>query len=121
MQLSDYVSHVHWFSECSGPCLVLALLYLDRVLSKDAKVVFNGETSHRLFLTSLVVALKFHDDDFVPYPNACYAEVGKVCVDDLNIMEKHFCKSIGWQFHVTPEEYTEYFNRIVEAAPAHPA
>lgn len=115
MSFTDYVAHVHWFCECSSPCLVLALIYLDRALSKDAKLIFHTETCHRLFLTSLVAALKFHDDDYIPYPNAHYAEVGFVSVEDLNTMEKQFCKSIGWQFHVGTEEYSHYHGLLVNS------
>jgi len=113
MSFADYVAHVHWFCECSSPCLVLALIYLDRALSRDAKVAFTSETCHRLFLASLVAALKFHDDDYVPYPNSHYADAGLVSLEDMNTMEKHFCKAVGWQFHVGPEEYRNYHSLLV--------
>lgn len=113
MSFSDYVAHVYWSCECSSPCLVLALIYLDRAVATDAKVVFNAETCHRLFLVSLVAALKFHDDDYVPYPNPHYADVGFVSVEDMNVMEKQFCKSIGWRFHVGIQEYSQYHSLLV--------
>lgn len=115
--LIDYLSTIHWFFECSSPCLVLAMVYLDRVLSRNSKLLLCPETCHRLFLTSLLVAVKFHDDDWSPYPNAFYANIGDVDVEDLNAMEKQFCKSIDWHFYVRPEEYTRYHNLIVAAAP----
>lgn len=119
MKLSDYMSHIHWFFECSSPCLVVALIYLDRVLLKDAKLTLCAETCQRLFLTSLLAALKFHDDDWnmAQGSNAFYANIGDVTVEDLNAMEKQFCKSIDWHFHVKPEEYSRYYELIATAPP----
>lgn len=118
MDLSDYVAHVHWFSECSTPCLVLALIYLDRALARDTQLTLSAETCQRLFFTSLVAAMKYHDDDWSHYPNAFYADIGRIGVEDLNAMEKQFCKSIDWQFYVRHEEYINYHSLITNAMPA---
>jgi len=116
-QLSDYLAHMHWSFECSSPCLVIAMIYLDRLLSMGgSKITFTAETCHRLILTSLVAAIKFHDDDWAPYPNAFYAENGEIDVKDLNAMEKQLCKSIDWHFYVRPEEYIKYRDLITAAA-----
>lgn len=115
MQLSEYLDHIHWFSECSSPCIVLAMCYLDRVLARHAKLELTAETCHGLVLTSLVMALKFHDEDFVPYPNNFYAEIGTVFVQDLNVMEKEFCKLLDWRFYVDTEEYERYRSDILAA------
>lgn len=117
MHLNDYVAHIQWFFECSSPCLVLAMIYLDRAVSGGAKLPLSAETGHRLFLTCLVAAVKFHDDDWTPYPNAFYANVGQVSVEDMNAMEKQFCKSIDWHFNVGPDEYSQYRDLIEAAAP----
>jgi hypothetical protein len=116
MSLSDYMAHIHWFFECSSPCLILALIYLDRALSRGSKITLNAETCHRLFLTSLLVALKFHDDDWAPYTNAFYADIGNVRTEELNCMERQFCNLIDWQFFVGPEEYIRYNDLITAAA-----
>jgi hypothetical protein len=61
-----------------------------------------------------VAALKFHDDDYVPYPNTHYAEAGSVSVEDMNTMEKQLCKAIGWQFYVGTEEFRHYHGLLVK-------
>lgn len=116
MNIGDYLSHIHWFFECSTPCLVLAMIYLDRILAKGSNVTLSGATFHRLFLASLLAALKFHDDDWIPYPNAFYAEVGSLDADELNVMEKQFCKLIDWHFYVRPEDFLHYQELITTAA-----
>lgn len=113
--LSEYVTHIHWFFECSSPCLVLALIYFERAIASGTKLMLSSETCHRLFLTSLLVASKFHDDDSAPYSNDFYANVGHVAVEDLNDMEKQFCKLIDWRFYVKPEEYLLKLDLITSA------
>jgi hypothetical protein len=111
MSIEDYLAHVHWYFECSSPCLVLAMIYLDRAVS-GGKLAISADTCHRVYLASLLVALKFHDDDYTPYPNTSYARMGRVDVDELNAMEKQLCKSLDWNLYVKPEEYVRYRNII---------
>jgi len=113
--LEEYLAHLDWFFECSSPCLVIALIYFDRVLASGSKITLSVDTCHRLFLTSLVVATKFHDDDYTPYPNAFYADVGGVSVEEMNAMEKSFCKSIDWHFYVEPKEFLQYQELLATA------
>lgn len=123
MDFSEFLEHIHWYFDCSSPCLVLALIYFERALkqSEGAKLILSVETCNRLFLTSLLAAVKFHDDDWAPYSNAFYADVGKVGVSDLNAMERQLCKSIDWQFNVSPDEYMRYNDMIAAAAQMTPA
>lgn len=116
--LTDYIACTFWYFECSAPCLVLALIYLDRLLARSQSVTFTSETSQRLFLISLLMAAKFHDDETAPYPNHFYADVSSVAVEELNAMEKQFCKLIDWQFCVKPEEYLHYADLMTAAAQA---
>jgi len=76
----------------------------------------DEESCHMLVLTSLVAALKYHDDDWTPYPNSFYAKMGGVSLEELNEMEKRFCKAVDWQFHVWPEEYEIQRKLLVGAA-----
>lgn len=117
-QLSEYLAHLDWFFECSSPCLVIALIFFDRALASGTKITFSADTCNRLFLTSLVAATKFHDDDWRDFPNAFYADVGGVSVEEMNAMEKQFCKSIDWHFYVRPEDFRHYQELIATAAPA---
>merc|ERR1719436_676415 len=65
---------------------------------------------HRLLLTSVVVAVKFHDD--VYFANAYYAQVGGVSNHELNNLEASFLKLINWRLHVTREEYLNYHREL---------
>lgn len=113
--LEEYLAHLDWFFECSSPCLVIALIYFDRVLASGSKIMLSVDTCHRLVLTSLVLATKFHDDDYTPYPNAFYADIGGVSVEEMNAMEKQFCKSIDWRLYVGPGEFLQYQELLTTA------
>jgi len=113
MSIEDYLAHIHWYFECSSPCLVLAIIYFDRAVS-GGKLTLSVDTYHRTYLACLLVALKFHDDDYIPYPNTSYARMARVSVDDLNAMEKQLCKSLDWNLYVEPEEYLRYRNIITD-------
>lgn len=117
--LSEYMEHIHWFFECSAPCLVLSLAYLDRALGDNTQIALNSETCQRLFLCSLLAAAKFHDDDSAPYSNHFYADVAHVTVEELNAMEKQMCKLIDWRFYVGPSDYLRYKDLITAAASTH--
>jgi hypothetical protein len=108
MPLGDYLSRLHWNFGCSTSCFVLALVYIDRIGVRNPRMELKHFTCHRLLLTSLVLALKFHDDDYPPYANAFYAKIGGLGVGEFNRMEREFCRSLDWNFNVRPEEFDHY-------------
>jgi len=115
-EVEDFIAHIYWYFECSSPCLVLAMIYLDRAAASDNTLVLDTLNCRRLLLTALVLALKFHDDDYAPYPNSVYADMGGVSVEDLKVMEKKFCKLLDWKFHVDSEEYARYHQLLMPEA-----
>jgi len=115
-QMSAFITHIFWYFECSSPCLVLAAIFLDRAAARDAAFELSALNCRRLLLTALVLALKFHDDDYCPYPNSFYAEMGDVTTEELKAMEKHLCKHLDWQFYVGPEEYQRYHQLLISDA-----
>lgn len=71
----------------------------------------NSYTIHRLILTSLIIASKYHDDLYCS--NTYYGKVGGVHPDELNALELAFLKLLKWQTYIKPEEY-EAYRRVVE-------
>ena len=61
ISISDYVARFKKYLGCSETCYIFALLYLDR-LSKNASCSISKSNIHRLYLTAIVLAIKFHDD-----------------------------------------------------------
>jgi hypothetical protein len=106
ISLRDYLAWVCKRMGCSSRCLVLSLLYIDRLVRCRSGVVVNALTLHRLALTSLAVACKFHDD--VPHGNAFVAKAGGVPLEDLNRWERQFLDLIAWRLYVEEGDFTLY-------------
>ena len=118
LEVVEYVSRIAQYFECSPVCLVIALIYLDRALRGEGRAGgFTGAGGgprptrlthfnfHRLFLSAMVLAVKFYDDDH--FQNKYYAKVGGVTLEELGILEVAFLDLLGWSdLMVCPEEYT---------------
>jgi len=59
---------------------------------------------------SFLIACKFLDDVF--YSNEYYARIGGVSVRELNILEVHMLKHIGFNLVVADEEFDTYVAAI---------
>jgi len=114
ISVNDYAMRLKARFGCSEACFVLALIYIDRLAKMHTGISVNRLSAHRLLLTSLVVATKFHDDEY--YSNTCYAKSGGIKVDDLNAMEAGFLRLIGFATFTTPEEFSSYVQFCMLAA-----
>lgn len=114
ISLEHYAGRIRRTFDCSGASFVLALVYLDRVLQRSPEVIVTPLTVHRLFLTSVTVAVKFNDDIF--YSNRHYAGSGGVHLDEMNVMETEFLKLLDWKLQVYPEEYEAFSDLSVAFA-----
>lgn len=106
VSVHNYLARICKYTGCSSGCLVMALLYIDRLIKRRPLVVVSRLSCHRLILTSIVLAVKFHDDTY--YSNAFYAKVGGVQLKEFNSLERKFLQLIEWKLHVDAEEYKLY-------------
>lgn len=113
--IRDYLTQIRRRLRCSKECLILALVYLDRIVEADAEVAISNLTVHRLLLTAILVASKFQD--YNGFDNARYAKIGGLDLAELNGLERDFCRRVGWRLHVKPEEYGWYCDLVSMAAP----
>ena len=111
ISILDYLLRVHKYAKCSTECFVLALIYIDRLIQRNA-FILSGLNVHRVIIISIMVAAKFFDDHY--YNNAYYAKVGGVPCDELNRLEVDFLFRVDFTLHVKPEVR---FNRILRASP----
>ena len=88
----------------------MALIYLVRLLRREAsassernQVRFTGDSAHRLFMASAVVAAKFLDDHY--YSNDHYAKIAGLPLAELNALELDFLFRISFDLRVNPYEY----------------
>lgn len=62
IQLDVYLRRIHRYTHFSPQCLLIAILYIDRYNLADKDFSLNWYNVHRMLLTCLTLAVKFHDD-----------------------------------------------------------
>lgn len=86
-------------------CLLLALVYIDRISQRHTDFVVTPFTLHRIVLTAMLVAIKFTDDH--PIGVDVFARLGGVKRKDVRRMELKFCSLIGFDFNISEPEFDE--------------
>ena len=113
VSIHDYLFRIARYFLCSPECFVMSLVYIDRIMKKEAGFTICKLNIHRLVVTSMMLAVKFFDD--VYYSNAYYAKVGGVKGPEMNVLEVHFLRLIDWQLFVSPEEFDLYKTNVLVA------
>lgn len=115
LDIESYLARINHFFCFSEACLVLGIVYIDRLMKLHPEFVVSPLSIHRLVATSMSVAAKFFDDDF--FANSYYSRVAGVRVSELNALEAQFLQMLGWRLHVTPEEYASYRGHFENVLP----
>jgi len=113
MGVKAYLKRIHANFQCSDECYVIALIIIDRVGKVDAALTLCNLNVHRLLVTAVMLAAKFHDDIY--YTNAYYAQVGGLGLKEMNQLEARMLKLLGWKVNVTAKEYGEYLRIVCDA------
>eukprot|EP00440_Ansanella_granifera_P056159 gb/GFBE01060868.1/.p1 GENE.gb/GFBE01060868.1/~~gb/GFBE01060868.1/.p1 ORF type:complete len:307 (+),score=85.84 gb/GFBE01060868.1/:1-921(+) len=100
---------------CSEECFVLALIYMSRVAEvSPGKVMLNQQTVHRLLLTALSVAAKFHDR------SACstqlFAEASGLALAELDFLQANFLELIDWDLSADAETFQRIRELLCDAS-----
>eukprot|EP00762_Andalucia_godoyi_P006913 ANDGO_08289.mRNA.1 Cyclin-U4-1 len=111
ISVRQYLDRIVGHSGCSPECLVLALMYLDRISTHNQKLVISGLSVHRLLITAVMTAAKFFDDAY--YNNAHYALIGGVSAAEMNAMELEFLYMVDFSLSFTPEEFEQYRHEVL--------
>eukprot|EP00419_Tripos_fusus_P030632 CAMPEP_0172783316 /NCGR_PEP_ID=MMETSP1074-20121228/204374_1 /TAXON_ID=2916 /ORGANISM="Ceratium fusus, Strain PA161109" /LENGTH=217 /DNA_ID=CAMNT_0013620305 /DNA_START=1 /DNA_END=654 /DNA_ORIENTATION=+ len=117
VDLGSYLLRIRQYIPCSDACFVLALVYIDRIAREEPLLVVDGMTCHRLVLTGIMLATRFHDDEEeLHYHNAFFAKVGGFKVSELATMERTFLQLLRWRLFVDVTEYEQYLEMMRGAA-----
>jgi len=108
--LKEYLERIAKYSGCSSESLVLALVYIDRIIQGSQNFIVNSYSIHRLLITSVMLAAKFFDDQY--YNNAYYAKVGSVTYSEMNALEVEFLFMLNFDLFVTTETYKQYYEEL---------
>lgn len=116
ISIGDYLAYLNIYMLCPEHCYVLALIYVERLISKVKKYTFDTISLHRLFLIGLVVATKYSEDKY--YKNSYYAKIGGIQINDLNSLEKKFLLLLDFDLFVTHEQFENFTKTIKSTARA---
>jgi hypothetical protein len=116
-------------ADTSTRVVVLALIYIDRLASRYAvsdspanypapqflhshsfATLINSSTLHLLMLAGIMTATKLTEDR--QRSHRVWAYFGGVSKRKLATLERTFCALSDFNFHVQPEEYYEWYQRI---------
>jgi hypothetical protein len=114
MGVKEYLKRIRKYFQCSDECFVITLIILDRVGKVDSSLMLCELNVHRLLVSAVMLAAKFHDD--VYYSNAFYAKVGGLGLKEMNQLEARLLKLLNWKVNVSPQEYHEYLRIVCEAS-----
>jgi hypothetical protein len=95
-------------------CLLLALLYVDRICAMHPEFPITMLSIHRLLLAAILVAAKFTDDLIVGEKN--FARIGGVTVKELRKLELEFCSLIHFDLNVSDLEFERVCMRQLRLA-----
>lgn len=110
VSICAYLDRIQQYFMCSDECFVLALVFVDRATTNYPTIRVSHRSCHRLLVTAVVLAAKFHDDTF--YSNSYYAKVAGMDAQELYRLEVQLLKALDWNLNVQPHDYRSYHGLV---------
>ena len=108
--IRDYLLRLSKYSKISESTLIFILIYIDRLCQKY-KFKINYFNIYKLMLTSMVIAIKYNEDEF--YSTEFYAKLGGITKVELNYMEYEFINLINFNLFIKEELYFKYHDLLL--------
>ena len=111
ISIEDYLNRIQKYSELEDSTLIIALIYIDRLLeNKNIKLsIYNV---HRILFTAVLLAIKYNEDEI--YENNIFAEIFGVSNKELNNLESEFLDLIEFNLFITKKIFQLYYNKIYD-------
>ncbi len=107
--ICSYLERIRKYSKCSDACFILMLIYIDRLIEKKG-LVLTRLNIHRLLITAMMIAAKYHDDLF--YNNAYFAKLGGLSLQELNGLELEVLTSLDYSMFIAFTTYEKYSHQL---------
>jgi len=88
---------------CPKECLIISLIYCDRLALRHPSFAITRYNVHRLLLALLIVSAKVIDDFYCR--NSFFAQATRISVQDVNAMELQLCYMLNFSLHVDGSEF----------------
>ncbi|CAG8456501.1 9120_t:CDS:2 [Diversispora eburnea] len=107
----DYLRRIVRHTSIEKPCLLILLIYIDRVCERNRTFTITSLTVHRFLIAAVTVSSKALCDSYCT--NSHYARVGGIPTQELNALELEFIKLIDWQLICAGETLQQYYVNLV--------
>ena len=112
ISITNYLARIVKYGEVSTSTLVIALIYVDRLIRTRPEITLHPRTAHRLVLSATLIAAKYNED--VHLSNGAFATIGGVTVREVNRLEAAFLGMCGFSLAVPPGAYQEAVSAFAE-------
>lgn len=117
ISLSDYLRRIVKYTSVEKSCLLILLIYIDRVCELHPHFTVSSLTVHRFLITAVTVASKALSDSYCT--NSHYAKVGGISTQEINTLELEFLSLIDWHLASTGPILQQYYANLVEQHPCY--
>lgn len=98
IQLSDYLYRIMTMSKCLYRDVVVALVYIDKLINNEVISGISFHNIHRLLAVAIMTSTKFYDD--VPFSNKSWSKIVGMNLRELNSTETHFLQALNLELNV---------------------
>ncbi|KAI8062168.1 cyclin-domain-containing protein [Gongronella butleri] len=113
--LTDYLRRIIKFTSLEKSCLLIILIYIDRVCERHPQFTISSLTVHRFLITAVTVSSKALSDSYCT--NTFYAKIGGITTQELNALELEFLGLIDWHLAATGVMLQQYYANLVDQHP----
>ena len=117
ISLNDYLRRIVKYTSVEKSCLLILLIYIDRVCELHPHFTISSLTVHRFLITAITVSSKALCDSYCT--NSHYAKVGGISTHELNALELEFLKLIHWNLASSGLVLQQYYANLVQQHPCY--
>ncbi|KAJ2396174.1 Pho80p cyclin [Coemansia sp. RSA 2559] len=111
ISISEYMLRITKYASLEPACLLLLLIYVDRICERNPAFTISSLTVHRFLIAASTVACKTLCDAYCT--NSHYAKVGGISMHELNSLEVEMLRMMGWHLIATQEQLEQYYFTLV--------
>ncbi|KAI9094852.1 cyclin-domain-containing protein, partial [Phlyctochytrium arcticum] len=111
ISITDYLCRIVKYASIERVCLLILLIYIDRMCERNRSFTISSLTVHRFIITGITCATKALCDSYLT--NTMYAKVGGISTKELNVLEVEFLFLIDWHLASNVETLQDYYVNLI--------
>jgi hypothetical protein len=112
ISIHKYLTRIVQYTSLESACLLLLLIYIDRMCEKNPLFCISSLTVHRFIIACVTVSAKALCDSYCT--NSHYAKVGGINPKELNTLELEFLFMIDFRLSASPENLQAYYENLIK-------